>query len=182
MTDSLGSVSNSARATVRPPTPESKTPSGAAASVMQRNGHADPVGERLNLEIGWKVHQMPGDIRLRAREEMIEDPQHEPVLHLLALQPQVGRVNRLEVVGFLLRLDRHHGGHAFPGDERRAGHFATGDGLAPSRKKKGAPERAHGADTFMHRIRWYDKASRIRMRAILCRKTPRRQDAKRQHE
>src|SRR6267143_7070984 len=130
MTDSCGSRSNSARATVSPTIPESNTPSGAL--FMNRNGHTDAARKRADLEIRWEVLKMGGDVRLRAREEMIEDPQHEPVLHFLPLEAQVRRVNRLEVVRFLLRLEGHHDGHAFPRHERRPGHRPVGRRLAPA--------------------------------------------------
>src|SRR2546425_3381348 len=84
MTDSCGSRSNSARATVNPPIPESNTPSGAL--FMEWNGDADTARKCANLEIGWEVLQMGRDVRLCAREQMIENPQHEPVLHLLPLE------------------------------------------------------------------------------------------------
>src|SRR5438874_13648898 len=112
MTDSCGSRSNSARATVNPPIPESNTPSGAL--FMDGDRDADAARKRAQLEIRRKVAQVGGDVRLGARKEMIEDPQHEPVLHFLALVAQVGGVYRLEIVGFLLRLEGLHDGDAFP--------------------------------------------------------------------
>src|SRR3989442_474908 len=129
MTDSWGSRSNSARATVSPPIPESNTPSGAL--FMERNADADAARKRADFEIGWEVAQVRGDVCLCAREEMIEDPQHEPVLHFLPLQAQVRGMNRLEVVRFLLCLEGHHGGHAFPGSERRAAPHRCGASAAP---------------------------------------------------
>src|SRR5881296_432388 len=98
MTDSCGRRSNSARATVRPPIPESKTPSGAL--FMNGNGDADAARKCADFEIWWKIAQMGRDIGLCAREQMIENPQHQPVLHFLALEAQVRRVNRLEVIRF----------------------------------------------------------------------------------
>src|ERR1700704_3684791 len=135
MTDSCGSRSNSARATVSPPIPESNTPSGAL--FMDGNGDADAARKRADSEIRWKVLQMGGDVRLGAREEMIENPQHEPVLHFLPLEAQVRGVDVLEVVGLLLRLDRHHRRYAFPGHAHRSGHRPVGGRLAPPRKKEG---------------------------------------------
>src|SRR5713226_3892628 len=121
MTDSCGSRSNNARATVNPPIPESNTPSGAL--FMEWNGDADAARKRADFEIRWEVAQMGRDVRLRAREQMIENPQHEPVLHFLPLETQVRRVDRLEVIRFLLRLERHHGGDPFPPHEPP--HLAT---------------------------------------------------------
>src|SRR6059058_3991910 len=111
MTDSCGRRSNNARATVSPPIPESNTPSGAL--FMDGDTHANAAGERADFEIGWEIAQVGRNVGLGAREEMIEDPEHEPVLHLLTLEPEVFRVNLLEVVRFLLRLERHHGRDAF---------------------------------------------------------------------
>src|SRR5882762_3805344 len=106
MTDSCGRRSNKARATVSPPIPESNTPSGAL--FMDRNADADAARKHADLEIRWKVAQVRGDVRLGAGKEMIEDPQHEPVLHFLPLEAEVRGMNRLEVVRFLLRLEGHH--------------------------------------------------------------------------
>src|SRR6058998_2637604 len=142
MTDSCGRRSNSARATVSPPIPESNTPSGAL--FMHRDAHADPAGERADFEIGGEIAQVGRDVGFGTREEMIEDPEHEPVLHLLALEPEVFRVNLLKVVRFLLRLERHHGRYAFPGHERRTCHRPPRGRLAPSRKKERPEECAHG--------------------------------------
>src|SRR6266513_3423334 len=103
MIDSLGSRSKSARATVRPPIPESNTPSGAL--FMERDTNADAAGESAEPDIGRKVAQVSGNVRLRAGQEVIKDPQHEPVFHFLPLVAQVRGVNRLEVVRFLLRLE-----------------------------------------------------------------------------
>src|SRR5439155_17671261 len=134
MTDSWGRRSNNARATVSPPIPESKTPSGAL--FMDRNADADAAGKRTDFEIRGEVAEMGRDVGLRTREEMIEDPEHEPVLHFLPFEPQVLRVNFLEVVRFLLRLQRHHGGDTFPRHEHRARHRPAGGRLAPTRKKR----------------------------------------------
>src|SRR6266481_6450603 len=118
MTDSCGSRSNSARTRVSPPIPESNTPSGA--SFMERNADADATGEGTHLEIGREVLEMAGHIRFRAREQMIEHPQHEPVLHFLPLEPKIAGMNALEVVRFLLGFECHHRRHAFPRHKRRA--------------------------------------------------------------
>src|SRR4029077_8801950 len=118
MTDSFGRRSKRARATVSPPIPESNTPSGAL--FMDRYAPADAPGERADFEIGREIAQVGGDVGLGAGKKMIEDPQPQPILDLLPLQLEVFRVNRLEVVRFLLRLERHHGGDAFPRHERRA--------------------------------------------------------------
>src|SRR6267143_157282 len=137
MTDSCGSRSNSARATVSPTIPESNTPSGAL--FMNRNGHTDAARKRADLEIRWEVLKMGGDVRLRAREEMIENPQHEPVLHFLPFEAQVRGVNRLKIVRFLLRLEGHHGGHAFPRHERCPGREAQrSGGRRPWAARRGA--------------------------------------------
>jgi len=74
---------------------------------------------------------------------MIEDPQDEASPALLPLEAQVLRVNRLEVVRFLLRLERHHRRHAFPRYKCRTRHLPAGHGLAPSGQEEGTPERAH---------------------------------------
>src|SRR6185503_442361 len=146
MTASRGSRSNSARATVRPPIPESNTPSGAL--FMNGKRDADTAGECADLQIGREIAQVRRDVGFRAREEMVEDPQDGPVLHFLLFQLDVRRVNRLEIVDFLLRLEGHHRGHAFPRHERRAGGGATRDGLAPARNKEGAPEGSHRSDAL----------------------------------
>src|SRR6266446_3038314 len=150
MTDSCGRRSNNARATVSPPMPESKTPSGAL--FMDRYADPDAAGKRADLEIGGEVSEMSRDVGLRARKEMIEDPEHEPVLHFLPFEPQVLRVNFLEVVRFLLRLQRHHGGHAFPRHEHRSGHRPAGGRLAPARKNEGAQEGTHGPHAVVHGV------------------------------
>src|SRR2546425_4131884 len=136
MTDSCGRCSNRARATVSPPIPESNTPSGAL--FMQGYAHADAAWERADFEVGREIAQVGRDVGLGGRKEMIEDPQHEPVLDLLPLQPEVFRVNLLEVVRFPLRLERHHGGDAFPRHESRAGHRTIGRRLAPAGPEKRA--------------------------------------------
>src|SRR5947208_16197077 len=120
MNDSCDRLTNNARAYVSPTIPESNTPSGAL--FMDGDTHANAAGERADFEIGWEIAQVGRNVGLGAREEMIEDPEHERVLHLLTLEPEVFRVNLLEVVRFLLRLDRHHGRAAFPGHDRRARH------------------------------------------------------------
>src|SRR5712691_32698 len=150
MTDSCGRRSNNARATVSPPIPESKTPSGAL--FMDRNADADAAGKRTDFEIGGEVAEMGRDVGLRTREEMIEDPEHEPVLHFLPFELQVLRVNFLEVVRFLLRLQRHHGGDTFPRHEHRARHRPAGGRLAPTRKNEGAQEGAHGPHAVVHGV------------------------------
>src|SRR5437867_2620134 len=159
MTDSCGRRSNSARATVRPPIPESKTPSGAL--FMDGNADADTARKGADFEIRWKIAQMGRDVRLGAREEMIEDPEHEPVLHLLALEPEVFRVNLLEVVGLLLRLEGHHGRDAFPEHEHRARHRPPRGRLTPSRKEERPEESAHGPDAAMHGVGGEDDVTRI---------------------
>src|SRR6266545_2961257 len=83
---------------------------------------------------------------------MIEDPEHEPVLHFLAFEFQVGRMDFLEVVRFLLRLERHHRRHTFPGHERRARNLPAGHGLAPSGNQEGPPEGAHRPNAVMHGV------------------------------
>src|SRR5262245_13494104 len=150
MTDSTGRRSNSARATVRPPIPESKTPRGAL--FMNWNGDADTAGVRLDLQVWGEVAQVRRDVGFRTREEVIENPEHEPVLHLLALQILIRRVDGFEVVVLLLRLQRHHGRHAFPRHEYRAGALAAGDRLPPARNEEGAPEGSHRADAFGHGV------------------------------
>src|SRR5213079_1616588 len=60
MTDSCGKRSNSARATVSPPIPESNTPSGAL--FMDRDTHADAAGESADLEIGGEITQVGRDV------------------------------------------------------------------------------------------------------------------------
>src|SRR5712664_1673094 len=159
MTDSCGSRSNKARATVSPPIPESNTPSGAL--FMEWNGDADAARKCADLEIRWEVAQMGRDERLRAREQMIKNPQHEPVLHFLPLEAQVRRVDRLEVIGFLLRLERHHGGDPFPRHERRPGHRPIGRRLAPPRKNEGAQKGAHGPHAVVHGIGGEDDADGV---------------------
>src|SRR6266576_264001 len=104
MTDSRGSRSNSARATVSPPIPESNTPSGAL--FMEGDRDADAARNGLHLEIGREIAQMRGDVRLGAGEEVIEDPQHEPILHFLLLLCQVGRIDGLHVVRLLVGFQR----------------------------------------------------------------------------
>src|SRR6266516_4455705 len=180
MTDSCGRRSNSARATVSPPIPESNTPSGAL--FMHRDAHADAARERADSEIGGEIAQVGRDVGFGTREEMIEDPEHEPVLHLLALEPEVFRVNLLKVVRFLLRLERHHGHYAFPGHKRRTRHRPPRGRLAPSRKKERPEECAHGPHTPMHRIRREDHASRIGACRILPCKSARRHDGKSDHQ
>src|SRR6266487_1183695 len=145
---------------------------------MERNADADAAWKRADLEIGWEVVQMRGDVGLRAREEMIEDPEHQPVLHFLALVPEIRGVNRLEVVRLLLRLDRHHDRHAFPRDECRARDGPVGGDLAPARKHEGAQEGAHGPDAVTHGIGWQDQASRIGLSRVLTCKSARRHDCK----
>src|SRR6266545_993232 len=159
MTDSCGRRSNSARATVSPPIPESKTPSGAL--FMERNGDANAARKRAHLQIGGEVAEMGRHVRLRAREEMIEDPNHEPILHFLPFEPQVPRVNFFEVVRFLLRLQRHHRGDAFPRHEDRARHRPAGGRLAPTGQNEGAEERAHGPDAVVHGVRREDNVACI---------------------
>src|SRR2546425_2630885 len=180
MTDSWGSRSNSARATVSPPIPESNTPSGAL--FMERNADADAARKRADFEIGWEVAQVREALCLGAREEMIEDPQHEPVLPFLPLQAQVRGMNRLEVVRFLLCLEGHHGGHAFPGDERRAGHRPVGGRLAPARKQERAQKGAHGPHTMVHRVDGEDDTNRICSSGVLSCKSARRHDGKSERE
>src|SRR5213592_3354141 len=170
MTDSRGSRSNSARATVSPPIPESNTPSGAL--FMERNADADAAGKRADLEIGWEVVQMRGNVGLRAREEMIEDPEHQPVLHFLPLVPEIRGVNRLEVVRLLLRLHLHHYRHAFPRDECRAGDGPVGGNLAPAGKHEGPQEGSHRAHAVVHGI-WRESQG-----CILRYKSARRHDCK----
>src|SRR5204863_9423649 len=94
-----------------------------------------------------EVLEVRRDVGFHAGKEMIEDPEHEPVLHLLSLEVQVAGMDFLEVVRFLLRLQRHHRRHTFPRDECGAGHVPSGDGLAPSGKEERAPERTHGPYT-----------------------------------
>src|SRR5712671_532767 len=159
MTDSCGSRSNSARATVSPPIPESNTPSGAL--FMDGDRDADATWKRADLEIGREVLQVGGDVGLRAREEMIEDPEHEPVLHFLPLPAQVRGVNSLEVVRFLLRFEGHHDGHTLPRYEGGAGRRPARDRLAPAGKNEGAEEGAHGPDSPVHRICGKDDLARI---------------------
>src|SRR5882762_11154808 len=150
MTDSCGRRSNKARATVSPPIPESNTPSGAL--FMDRNADADAARKRADLEIRWKIVQVRGDIRIGAEKDMIEDPQHEPVLHFLPLEAEVRGMNRLEVVRFLLRLEGHHRGHAFPRHEDRPGHRPVGRRLAPARKKEGAQKGTHGPHALVQGV------------------------------
>src|SRR6266566_476014 len=145
MTDSCGRRSNSARATVSPPIPESNTPSGAL--FIHRDAHADPARERVDFEIGGEIAQVGRDVGFGTREEMIEDPEDEPVLHLLALEPEVFRVNLLKVVRFLLRLERHHGRYAFPGHKRRTRHRPPRGRLAPSRIFTCVPRMTRGMAT-----------------------------------
>src|SRR5882672_2627329 len=159
MTASCGSRSNSARATVSPPMPESNTPSGAL--FMDWNGDANAARKRADLEIRWEVLKMGGDVRLCAREEVIEDPQYEPVLHFLALETQVRGVNRLEVVRFLQRLEGHHRGDPFPCHEYRAGHRPVGRRLAPAGKHERAQEGAHRPDAVVHGVDGEDDVGRI---------------------
>src|SRR6266487_49231 len=147
MTDSSGNRSNSARATVSPPIPESKTPSGA--SFMERNADADAAREGAHLEIGREVLEMTRHVGFRAGEEMIEHPQHEPVLHFLPLEPKIAGMNPLEVVRFLLGFERHHRRHAFPRHERRARHRPAGRRLAPAGQNEGAQKRSHGPDAVV---------------------------------
>src|SRR5439155_19364105 len=176
MTDSCGSRSNNARATVSPPIPESNTPSGAL--FMEWNGDADAARECADFEIRWEVAQMGRDVRLRAREQMIENPQHEPVLHFLPLEAQVCRVDRLEVIRFLLRLERHHGRDPFPGHERRPGHRPVGRRLPPPRKNEGAQKRDHGPDAAMNGTGRQDHVSRIGLSRVLTCKSAGRHDCK----
>src|SRR5437667_4714091 len=177
MTDSWGRRSNNARATVSPPIPESKTPSGAL--FMDRNADADAAGKRTDFEIGGEVAEMGRDVGLRTREEMIEDPEHEPVLHFLPFEPQVLRVNFLEVVRFLFRLQRHHGGDTFPRHEHRAGHRPAGGRLAPTRKNEGAQEGAHGPHAVVHGVGGEDDVAGISgTGGILSRKMERWNDGK----
>src|SRR5216110_2003789 len=181
MTDSCGSRSNNARATVSPPIPESKTPSGAL--FMDRDGDADAAGKRPDLEIGGEVAEMGRYVGLRAREEMIEHPEHEPVLHFLPLEPQVLRVNFLEVVRFLLRLQRHHGGNTFPRHEHGARHRPAGGRLAPAGKHEGAQERPHGPDAVVHGICWEGHVARISgLGGILSRKMERWNDGEKSRQ
>src|SRR5436309_2980536 len=180
MTDSCGRRSNNARATVSPPIPESNTPSGAL--FMERDTDADAAGEGPELEIRREVVQVRGDVRLRARKEVIEDPQHEPVLHFLPLVAQVDGVNRLEVVRFLLRFEGHHDRHAFPGDEYRASHGPVGRHLAPPGKDEGAQKGSHGPDSPGHRI-WEDDVARTSSGGgILSRKMERWNDGKKSRQ
>src|SRR6266571_179823 len=174
MTDSCGRRSNKARATVSPPIPESNTPSGAL--FMDRNADADAARKRTDLEIRWKVAQVRRDVRLGARKEMIEDPQHEPVLHFLPLVAEVRGMNRLEVVRFLLRLEGHHRGHAFPRHEGRPGHGPVGRRLAPAGKKEGAEKGTHGPHAAVHRVGGEDDVDRV-----LTGQTARRPDGQ-QHD
>src|SRR6266480_3901277 len=174
MTDSCGSRSNSARATVSPPIPESNTPSGAL--FMEGNADTDAAWKRPDLEIGWEVVQMRGDVGLRTREEMIEDPEHQPVLHFLPLVPEIRGVNRLEVVRLLLRLDRHHDRHAFPRDECRAGDGSVGGDLAPAGKDEGPEEGSHRAHAVVHGI------CRESQSCILSRKMERWNDGKKSRQ
>src|SRR5882762_1163706 len=159
MTDSCGSRSNSARATVSPPIPESKTPSGA--SFMERNADADAAGEGAYLEIGREVLEMARHIGFGAREEVIEHPQDEPVLHFLALEPKIARMNLLEVVRFLLGLERHHRRHTFPCHERGARHRPAGRGLAPARKNEGAQKGSHRPNAVVHGVGRGDDVGRV---------------------
>src|SRR5439155_15836170 len=130
MTDSCGRRSNSARATVSPPIPESNTPSGAL--FMHRDAHADPAGERADFKIGGEIAQVGRDVGFGTREEMIEDPEDEPVLHLLALELEVFPINILILVRFLLRRECHHGCYAFPGHKSRTCHRTPPGRQAPS--------------------------------------------------
>src|SRR5438552_9853526 len=157
MTDSFGRRSKRARATVSPPIPESKTPSGAL--FMHRYAHADAAWERADFEIAREIAQVGRDVGLGAGKELIEDPQHQPVLYLLSLQLEVFRVNRLQVVRFLLRLERHHGGDAFPRHERRPGHRTIGRRLAPAGKDERAQERAHRSNAAMVGVGGEDDAA-----------------------
>src|SRR5712671_5620994 len=176
MTDSCGSRSNSARATVSPPIPESNTPSGAL--FMDGDGNADAARKRADFEIGREVLQVGGDVGLRPREEMIEDPEHEPVLHFLPLAAQVRGVNSLEVVRFLLRFEGHHDGHTLPRYEGGAGRRPARDRLAPARKNEGAEKGAHRPHAVMHGVGWQDHVSRIDLSRILTYKSARRHDCK----
>src|SRR6267143_1795841 len=181
MTDSCGSRSNSARATVSPPIPESNTPSGAL--FMERNTDADAARKCADLEIGREVVQMRGHVGLCARKEMIEDPENEPVLHFLPLVPEIGGVNRLEVVGLLLRLERHHDRHALPRHEGRAGDGPVGGDLAPARKQEGAQKRTHRAHAVVHGVGRQDDGRRVSgAGGILSRKMERWNDGKKSRQ
>src|SRR6266550_6561168 len=176
MTDSCGRRSNNARATVSPPIPESKTPSGA--SFMERYAEADAAREGAHLEIGREVLEVARHVGFRAREEMIEHPQHEPVLHFLPLEPKIVGMNPLEVVRFLLGLERHHRRDTFPRHERRACHRPAGRRLAPAGQNEGAQKGSHGPHPLMHRIRWENHARGIGSRRVLSCKSARRHDCK----
>src|SRR5579859_7418669 len=176
MTDSRGRRSNNARATVSPPIPESKTPSGAL--FMNRNAHRDAAGDRAHLEIGRKIAQVRRDVGFGAGEEVVENPEYEPVLHLLALGLEIRRVNLLVVARLLLRLERHHGGNPLPGDECGSGHRPVRGGLPPARQHEGAEERSHGSDATMHGVGGEYHVARVAGRSgILTVQAPRRQDA-----
>src|SRR2546430_8559082 len=51
-----------------------------------------------SLQVLGKILEVRRDERLGSGKEMIEHPQHDPVLHFLPLRREVGRVGVLEVV------------------------------------------------------------------------------------
>ena len=68
--------------------PESKMPMGERIHRMRIGNHdaaADAAGHGLQREIGGKVGEVARDVRLEAREQVVEREQHQPVLVLPAL-------------------------------------------------------------------------------------------------
>src|SRR2546430_15690547 len=68
-------------------------------SPRHRHADPDPARECPNLQVLGKILEVRRDERLGSGEEMIENPQHDPVLHFLPLRREVGRVGVLEEIG-----------------------------------------------------------------------------------
>ena len=99
---------------------------------------------------------MGRDERLGAGEEVIEDPENQPVLHFLPLGIHVEGPGLPEVMKLRLCLEGHHCGDALPGHEQRAGHSPAGRGLPPSGQDERPQEGTHGANA-MRGVRRHDR-------------------------
>src|SRR2546427_3261080 len=87
----------------RIPLPPSRFPGSA-----QRYTEPDTPGSRLEFQLLREILEMRRHERIRASEEVIEDPEHDPVLHLLALRAEAPGAGLLHVALLLHCAQRHH--------------------------------------------------------------------------
>src|SRR5439155_24583481 len=120
---------------------------GRVHGLGHRYTDPDAVRDDADFQLPGEVLQVRRHVRFGPGEEMVKDPEHEPVLHLLAFGAEVVRARFLEIMRLLLRLQRHHGRDALPGDEQPAGHGPAGLRLPPAGEEERAPKSAHRPDS-----------------------------------